>query len=59
MIESDASGSIFLQNIFIGVILTATSVSITVETLKSLENSKPVREMRFLEQLSLMIFWES
>ena len=36
MIESDASASIFLQNIFIGVILTATSVSITVETLKEL-----------------------
>ncbi len=28
--------SVFLQNIFIGVILTATSVSITVETLKEL-----------------------
>lgn len=28
--------SIFLQNIFIGVILTATSVSITVETLKEM-----------------------
>jgi len=36
MIESDASGSIFLQNIFMGIILTATSVSITVETLKEL-----------------------
>jgi Kef-type K+ transport system membrane component KefB len=36
MIESDASTSIFLQNVFIGVILTATSVSITVETLKEL-----------------------
>lgn len=33
---NDASASIFLQNIFIGVILTATSVSITVETLKEL-----------------------
>ncbi|MBW6410650.1 cation:proton antiporter [Clostridium weizhouense] len=33
---SDASSSILLQNIFIGVILTATSVSITVETLKEL-----------------------
>ncbi len=33
---SDASASLFLQNIFIGVILTATSVSITVETLKEL-----------------------
>ena len=29
-------GSVLLQNIFIGVILTATSVSITVETLKEL-----------------------
>ncbi len=28
--------SVFLQNVFIGVILTATSVSITVETLKEL-----------------------
>ncbi|MBY6777374.1 cation:proton antiporter, partial [Clostridium botulinum] len=33
---SDASSSIVLQNIFIGVILTATSVSITVETLKEM-----------------------
>ena len=40
MIESDASGSIFLQNMFIGVILTATSVSITVETLKELGKLK-------------------
>ncbi|MEG2053689.1 MAG: cation:proton antiporter, partial [Oscillospiraceae bacterium] len=31
-----ANGSILLQNIFIGVILTATSVSITVETLKEI-----------------------
>jgi Kef-type K+ transport system membrane component KefB len=36
IIDSNASVSIFLQNIFIGVILTATSVSITVETLKEL-----------------------
>lgn len=35
-ITSDATSSIFLQNVFIGVILTATSVSITVETLKEL-----------------------
>lgn len=33
---SDAQGSLFLQNMFIGVILTATSVSITVETLREL-----------------------
>ena len=33
---SHASTSTLLQNIFIGVILTATSVSITVETLKEL-----------------------
>ncbi len=32
----DSSGNVFLQNIFIGTILTATSVSITVETLKEL-----------------------
>lgn len=36
MIESTASCSIFLQNVFIGVILTATSVSISVETLKEM-----------------------
>lgn len=40
MISSDANASIFLQNIFIGVILTATSVSITVETLKELGKLK-------------------
>lgn len=40
MIQSDASCSILLQNIFIGVILTATSVSITVETLKELGRLK-------------------
>lgn len=36
IIPSDASSSLLFQNIFIGVILTATSVSITVETLKEL-----------------------
>ena len=40
IIESDATGSLFLQNMFIGVILTATSVSITVETLKELGKLK-------------------
>lgn len=40
MIASDANASVFLQNIFIGVILTATSVSITVETLKELGKLK-------------------
>lgn len=40
VIESDASASIFLQNLFIGIILTATSVSITVETLKELGKLK-------------------
>jgi len=39
-IMSDASSKIFLQNIFIGVILTATSVSISVETLKELGKLK-------------------
>ncbi len=39
-IVSDASCTIFLQNVFIGVILTATSVSITVETLKELGKLK-------------------
>lgn len=36
MIESTVDTSLVLQNIFIGVILTATSVSITVETLKEM-----------------------
>ena len=36
MMESDAQSPILLQNIFIGVVLTATSVSITVETLKEM-----------------------
>lgn len=36
IITSDAEASLFLQNIFIGVILTATSVSISVETLKEM-----------------------
>ena len=40
IIDSDASAKIFLQNIFIGIILTATSVSITVETLKELGKLK-------------------
>lgn len=40
VIESDAGAGIFLQNLFIGVILTATSVSITVETLKELGKLK-------------------
>lgn len=33
---NDAPAPLFLQNMFIGVILTATSVSITVETLKEM-----------------------
>ena len=36
MLESTASTSLMLHNIFIGVILTATSVSISVETLKEM-----------------------
>ena len=36
MLESTASTSLMLQNIFIGVILTATFVSISVETLKEM-----------------------
>ncbi len=36
LISTDASSSLFLQNVFLGVILTATSVTITVETLKEL-----------------------
>lgn len=39
-IVSDASGDVFLQNIFMGIILTATSVSITVETLKEMGKLK-------------------
>ena len=54
MLESDASCSLFLQNVFIGVILTATSVSITVETLKELGKLKPVPVTQFLvRQLSM------
>ncbi len=33
---SNVEASVFLQNIFVGVVLTATSVSITVETLKEM-----------------------
>lgn len=40
MIESDGTCTVLLQNIFIGVILTATSVSITVETLKEMGKLK-------------------
>ena len=40
IIESNADSSLFLQNIFIGIVLTATSVSITVETLKELGKLK-------------------
>ena len=36
MLESAAGTSLILQNVFIGVILTATSVSISVETLKEM-----------------------
>lgn len=35
-LSEGATASLFLQNMFIGVILTATSVSITVETLKEM-----------------------
>lgn len=40
LIESNLEASQFLQNIFVGVIFTATSVSITVETLKELGKLK-------------------
>ena len=40
IIDSGATCNVFLQNVFIGVILTATSVSITVETLKELGRLK-------------------
>jgi len=36
IIQTDLETNHFLQNVFIGVILTATSVSITVETLKEM-----------------------
>lgn len=39
-IDVTEGGNIFLQNMFIGVILTATSVSITVETLKEMGKLK-------------------
>lgn len=35
-LSEGTGGTVFLQNIFIGIILTATSVSITVETLKEM-----------------------
>lgn len=35
-LNQDLNGTVLLQNIFIGIILTATSVSITVETLKEM-----------------------
>lgn len=38
--QEDGLCSVFLQNIFVGVILTATSVSITVETLRELGKLK-------------------
>lgn len=40
VIDSDASCSLLLQNIFMGIILTATSVSITVETLREMGKLK-------------------
>ena len=45
VIESDATTPVFLQNMFIGVILTATSVSISVETLKELGKLKTSRRI--------------
>lgn len=36
VVATNAASSILLQNVFLGVILTATSVSITVETLREL-----------------------
>lgn len=40
VIPSDGTTSLFLQDMFIGVILTATSVSITAETLKEIGKIK-------------------
>ena len=40
VIDSDATTATYLQNLFIGVVLTATSVSITVETLRELGKLK-------------------
>ncbi len=40
ILASDASCSLLLQNIFLGTLLTATSVSITVETLRELGKLK-------------------
>ena len=40
VIDSDATTPVYLQNLFIGVVLTATSVSITVETLRELGKLK-------------------
>ena len=41
MMSSGLSAPLYLQNLFIGVILTATSVSITVETLKEIGKLNP------------------
>ena len=43
-----ATASVFLQNMFIGVILTATSVSITVETLKENGQAQYPGRQRYL-----------
>lgn len=44
----DGLASPMLQNIFIGIILTATSVSITVETLKEMGRFPPSQAMQIL-----------
>ena len=55
-IESDVTSPVFLQNIFIGVILTATSVSITVETLKELGKLKIVGFFAFSGIIGLIFY---
>lgn len=59
LIASDATGSVFLQNIFIGILLTATSVSITVETLKELGKLKTRSGTPFWGRPSSTTFWAS
>lgn len=48
---------IFLESTFVGIVLTATSVSITVETLREMGKLKGKMGTSILEQLLSMTFW--
>ena len=56
-LSEGATASLFLQNMFIGVILTATSVSITVETLKEMGKLNTRAGNAILGAAISMIFW--